>query len=79
MLSNIPDLFNFSKIVIIDDIIDSGETIIEILKILKEKYPKTEFKIASLFYKNTALLKPDFSVNEAKSWIDFFWEVDLLK
>lgn len=74
---NIPDLSYSNKVLIIDDIIDSGETMKEILSILKEKFPNIEFKIASLFYKTTALIKPDFSVREANEWIDFFWEVDV--
>ena len=74
---NIPDLSCSNKVLIIDDIIDSGETMKEILSILKEKFPNIEFKIASLFYKTTALVKPDFSVREANEWIDFFWEVDV--
>ena len=74
---NIPDLSNIKKVVLIDDIVDSGESMIEILKILKEKYPSCEFKIATLFYKPTALLQPDFTVREAKHWIEFFWEFDL--
>jgi xanthine phosphoribosyltransferase len=74
---NIPDLSNAKKVLIIDDIIDSGETMKEILSILTNKYPNIEFKIATLFYKQTALVKPDFSVREANEWIDFFWEVDI--
>ena len=74
---NIPDLSFAKKILIIDDIIDSGETMQEILIILNNKYPNIEFKIATLFYKSTALIKPDFSVREANEWIDFFWEVDI--
>ncbi len=74
---NIPDLSNAKKVLIIDDIIDSGETMKEILIILNDKYPNIEFKIATLFYKSTALIKPDFSVREANEWIDFFWEVDI--
>jgi len=76
---NIPDLSRKHKIVLIDDIVDSGESMVEILKILNEKYPHCEFKIATVFYKKTALLQPDFSVKEAKNWIDFFWEIDLLE
>ena len=76
---NIPDLTRKHKIVLIDDIIDSGESIVEILKILEEKYPHCEFKVATVFYKTTALMQPDFSVKEAKHWIEFFWEVDLLE
>ena len=74
---NIPDLSSAKKVLIVDDIVDSGETMREILKVLKEKFPKVEFKLATLFYKNTALIKPDFSVREANEWIDFFWEVDV--
>jgi xanthine phosphoribosyltransferase len=74
---NIPDLSWANRVLIVDDIIDSGETMKEILSILKEKFPNIEFKIASLFYKTTALIKPDFSVREANEWIDFFWEVDV--
>lgn len=74
---NIPDLSNAKKVLIIDDIIDSGETMKEILSILNEKFPNVEFKIATLFYKSAALIKPDFCVREANEWIDFFWEVDV--
>lgn len=76
---NIPDLSRKHKIVLIDDIVDSGESIVEILKVLKEKYPHCEFKVATIFYKTTALMQPDFTVKEAKDWIEFFWEVDLIK
>jgi xanthine phosphoribosyltransferase len=74
---NIPNISHAKKVLIIDDIIDSGETMVEVLKILKEKFPNIEFKIATLFYKSSAIIKPDFSVREATEWIEFFWEVDV--
>lgn len=74
---NIPDLSSFQKVVIVDDIVDSGETIVEVLKILNQKFPNCEFKIASLFYKKSALIQPDFSIKEAKKWISFFWDTDI--
>lgn len=74
---NIPDVSHAKKVLIVDDIVDSGETMEEILKILKEKFPNVEFKLATIFYKKSACLQPDFSVKEAKEWIDFFWEVDV--
>jgi len=74
---NIPDLSHAKKVLIIDDIVDSGETMREILKVLKEKFPNVQFKLATLFYKKTAVIQPDFSVREANEWIDFFWEIDL--
>eukprot|EP01029_Cantina_marsupialis_P017356 TRINITY_DN390098_c2_g1_i2.p1 TRINITY_DN390098_c2_g1~~TRINITY_DN390098_c2_g1_i2.p1 ORF type:complete len:106 (-),score=17.48 TRINITY_DN390098_c2_g1_i2:188-505(-) len=75
---NIPDVSHAKRVLLIDDIVDSGETMEEILKILKEKFPNVEFKLATIFYKKTACLQPDFAVKEAKDWIDFFWEVDAL-
>ena len=74
---NIPNLSNAKKVLIVDDIVDSGETMIEITKILEEKFPTVEFKLETLFYKNSAIIKPDYSVREANGWIDFFWEVDV--
>ncbi|NQY95091.1 MAG: phosphoribosyltransferase [Campylobacteraceae bacterium] len=74
---NIPDMSKSKRVLIIDDIVDSGETMEEIFKILKEKFPDTEFKLATLFYKKTAVLQPDYSVKEATQWIDFFWETDV--
>lgn len=74
---NIPDVSHAKKVLIVDDIVDSGETMREILKVLNEKFPNVEFKLATLFYKKTAVLKPDYSVREANEWIDFFWEIDV--
>ena len=74
---NIPDLSSYKKVLIADDIVDSGETIQNIVEILTTKFPSIEFKIASLFYKKTAVLKPDYYIKEANQWIDFFWEVDV--
>ena len=72
---NIPQLEKSKKVLIIDDIIDSGNTMEAILKIFNLKFPTIEFKTATLFYKKTASLQPDYSVQEATQWIDFFWEV----
>ena len=74
---NIPDLSSAKKVVLIDDIIDSGETMREIIKLLSNQYPLCEFKIATIFYKPTAVIEADFKVKEADKWIDFFWEIDV--
>jgi len=73
---NIPNLTNAKKVIIVDDIVDSGDTIKEVLTLLSKKYPKCQFKIATLFFKSTAIIKPDYAIKEAKEWIDFFWEID---
>ncbi|MBI3873540.1 MAG: phosphoribosyltransferase [Arcobacter sp.] len=73
---NIPDLYKYKKILLVDDIVDSGETISNILEVFKDKFPNLECKVACLFYKKTAVIQPDFMVKEATAWIEFFWEVD---
>ncbi|WP_258108216.1 phosphoribosyltransferase [Campylobacter lari] len=74
---NIPDLSSYKKVLLVDDIIDSGETMIEIKRVLMEKYPYLELRVASVFYKPSALLIPEFYIKEAKEWIDFFWSIKI--
>ena len=61
------------RVLIVDDIADSGETLKEVLKALKEKNPTCEFKIATLFYKKSSVVQPDYTLHEATEWIEFFW------
>lgn len=64
------------KVLLVDDIVDSGETLFEILGHLQKKYPNNFFKTATIFYKPTAKVEADFRVKEATEWIEFFWEKD---
>ncbi len=64
------------RVLVVDDIADSGETLDAIMKHLNLKYPKIEFKSATLFYKQTSICEPDFWIKDADDWIDFFWERD---
>jgi xanthine phosphoribosyltransferase len=74
---NIPCLEMTKRVLIVDDIVDSGDTLVEVLKVLESKYPTIEFFTASIFYKPTASIEPTWWVNEAKDWIEFFWSEDL--
>lgn len=76
---NVPDLKSVETVLIVDDIVDSGDTLIEVLDVLNDMYPNVTFYAASLFYKKTAKIAPTWHVKEAKGWIDFFWTVDLKK
>ncbi len=67
---------NIQKVLVVDDIADSGETFAVVMQHLQEKYPKILFKSATLFYKQSSVYKPHFWINEANDWIDFFWERD---
>ncbi len=78
-VSNIPELRDNSKILIVDEIIDSGTSMERVLSILKNINPNIEFKTAVIFAKKNARIQPDYFIQEAKEWIEFFWEVDILK
>jgi xanthine phosphoribosyltransferase len=71
---NIPDLSTRKKVLIIDDISDSGETLYDTLEVLKNKYPNTEFKTLTLFYKEKTKLIPDITLKKTDKWIVFFWD-----
>lgn len=72
------DLAGSTRILVVDDIVDSGQTLASLMPILRQQHPHCEFKIAALFTKQTALIQPDFSLHEAQDWIEFFWERDYL-
>jgi len=74
---NIPNLPKNKRVLVVDDIADSGETLKEVMKNLKEKNPTCSFKVATLFYKKTSIFQPDFKLFEAKEWIEFFWNKPL--
>ncbi|TEY00516.1 phosphoribosyltransferase [Campylobacter sp. US33a] len=74
---NIPDLSQYKKILLIDDIVDSGESLVEIKRVLLEKFPHIELKIVTIFYKKSALLQPDFKIKEAKEWVEFYWDIKI--
>ncbi|MDF1876621.1 phosphoribosyltransferase [Sulfurimonas sp. SAG-AH-194-L11] len=67
---------NNRRVLIVDDIADSGKTLQTVVSYLKKAFPNVEFMSATLFYKKTSLYEPDFWINEASEWIEFFWEKD---
>ena len=74
---NIPDLKEVKTVLIVDDIVDSGDTLVEVLAVLNDKYPQVTFLTATIFYKQTACIKPTWYVKEPKGWVEFFWSEDL--
>jgi hypoxanthine phosphoribosyltransferase len=61
------DFEEYENVLIVDDICDSGET-------LKQYYQM--FPIATIHYKQTAIVKPDFyySLTPQDKWIVYPWE-----
>jgi xanthine phosphoribosyltransferase len=71
--------FQVKRVLVVDDIADSGETFAFIMNYLQEKFPTLQFQSAALFYKKSSIYEPDYWVNEADAWIEFFWEKDFLQ
>lgn len=78
-ISNIPELSGNQRVLIVDEIVDSGTSMEKVHTILSTIYSHMEFKTACIFHKPTATFKPDFILREAKDWVEFFWEVDIIK
>ncbi|MHA1513043.1 MAG: phosphoribosyltransferase [Candidatus Hodarchaeales archaeon] len=63
------DIFQ-KKILLIDDLADSGESLKCALNYLKLKYPK-EVRIGTLLYKPWSKVKPEYYAEEATEWVVF--------
>ena len=63
------------KILVIDDILDSGETFKFIKNILKKEYSVKDVKFLSIFVnKKNCKFYPDFYFKEVDKWICFPWD-----
>jgi hypoxanthine phosphoribosyltransferase len=67
---HLEDLEKYKRVLVIDDVVDTGTTIEYVLS----KFKFGEVKVASLFYKpKKSKLKPDYYVEETEEWINFPW------
>jgi len=73
-ISNIPNTLHAKKILLVDDISDSGNTFIATVDALREQNSGIVIKTFALFYKPTSSFKPDYYMQETTEWIEFFWE-----
>ncbi|PAF42948.1 phosphoribosyltransferase family protein [Helicobacter sp. 11S03491-1] len=80
VIENIPSIKpEHQKILVIDEIIDSGNSLEIILQKLQFAYKEKSFWTGVIFQKPTAKVFADFFIKNPPEWIDFFWEVDMLK
>jgi xanthine phosphoribosyltransferase len=71
-LYQVPDLSSMNKILLVDDISDTGESFLQTKEMLVNK----EVVTASLFLKNKTKFVPDIVAKKANndSWVVFPWE-----
>ena len=61
------------RILIVDDVADTGETLIEAVNYLRRKGAK-EIKVATLHIKPWSKFVPDFVIEKTDKWIVYPWE-----
>lgn len=64
------------KLLIVDEIATSGETLQEAKKFIKKDHDIKQINIATIYYQNRSIIKPDFYYEEIdpKTWVIFPWE-----
>jgi len=62
------------KVLIIDDVADTGKSLVEARKYIEKKGAK-EIRTATLHYKPTSEIKPDYYIATTTDWIIYPWEV----
>jgi len=59
-----------NKVLIVDDLVDTGETVAEVIKRLRER----DLKVAVLAKKPWSIIDPDYYLFETNKWVVFPWE-----
>ncbi|MGQ4891119.1 MAG: phosphoribosyltransferase [Candidatus Njordarchaeia archaeon] len=62
------------KVLLVDDVADTGLTIKAVVDYIKENKKVKEVKIATLHYKPWSVIKPDYYMEEVTDWIVYPWE-----
>ena len=76
IVGELPNLSDVDKIIVADEIVDSGETLKAVLEKLQAAYPSKSFKTVSLFQRESAVVKADCYLHLTDEWVEFFWERD---
>jgi len=62
------------KVLIIDDVVDSGRTLQVVSEQVRLRGAK-DVKSAVLYYKPKSIIKPDYFIVETEAWVFFPWEI----
>ena len=75
IVQHIPNRVDGKKILLVDDVSDTGQTLKFIKEYLFEK-GAVEIKTCTLHYKPWSLIKPDYYVEETSTWVIYPWEIN---
>lgn len=80
VLTHLPIFQNdLNSVLILDDTIDTGHSMSAVFSRMNLEFPSIEFKTACLVQKDNEIIESNFYARRSNEWIDFYWEVDLLK
>ena len=79
-VSNVPETDLAGRnVLLVDEIADTGETLKEVSRILREQCGANDMKIATLVVRtDKCKLRPDFSALDSERWVVFPWDEDAL-
>lgn len=61
-------------VLLVDDLVDEGETLSTLINYLREKYNPVRLKTAVLYRKPWSKILPDYFVGTTDAWVIFPWE-----
>lgn len=62
------------RVLIVDDVADSGKSLLEIKKYLQSKKP-ADLKLVTIYTKPWSKVLPDYYISKTSAWIIFPWEL----
>ncbi|MEN9560789.1 MAG: hypothetical protein RIQ56_62 [Candidatus Parcubacteria bacterium] len=62
------------RVLLVDEIVDSGETMRVLTELLRERLGATELKTAVVVKKEGSSFTPDFFARSTTEWVEFPWE-----
>ena len=65
------DYLNGRRVLLVDDVADSGRTLALAVKLLQEK--GADVRSVTIYTKPTTIIQPDYSFKDTDLWIDFPW------
>lgn len=75
VLSTLSDDLSGKSILIVDDLVDEGDTMKIALEFIRRNFYATKIYTAALFIKPWSQFKPDIYLDQVEEWIVFPWEV----
>ncbi len=69
----LPTRLDGKKVLLVDDVADTGDSLIVAKKHLEER-GAADVKVATMHYKPWSKFKPDYYSEETDAWVIYFWE-----